>query len=248
LRQYQQGLDELFRHHTQREGERGRPVLHFYCDANGFVTIGYGYCADSRSPGVGERLARALSSRSDVEFSDRLGRPVSRNAVLEDWRRVKAAFPEKGGAGTPCRPPPGAGTYGSVAKLRIKSQSAVNLWRAKVDELITVLYRKRPFASDLAFPIQMAIVDAQYNPSGVVVFGKDSTIKRFWAALDPKCRNLELAATLFERIWKNRGGENRKIKERYQQRHQIRVRWFREGVAEMEKEAPPLQPPVEDER
>lgn len=213
----------LVDHLQEREGN----YSHFYCDHNGFVTIGIGHLVDRRgvSDNFGRRLARALST--EVNFiNQRTGSRATVAAVVADWQRVKDLYRDRIRSG---RRPGGASTYRRAARLRITKAEGRQLSEIKYTNYINRLYRRRPALLRVDNYITMAMVDVLYNPAGIPLFGNRHRIPELWAALDPNdsAFDLDHALRLFQSIWRNRG------RARYRQRHQMRVNWFRLGVAAM---------------
>ena len=213
----------LVDHLQEREGN----YSHFYCDHNGFVTIGIGHLVDRRGEpdNVGQGLARALSA--EVNFTNqRTGRHATVAAVVADWQRVKGLYRDRIRRG---RRPGGATTYSGIARLRITEAEGQQLSEKKYTIYINRLYRRRPALLRVDNYITMAMVDVLYNAAGIPLFGNRHRIPDLWAALDSNdpAFNLDEALRLFQLIWRNRG------RARYRQRHQIRVNWFRLGIAAM---------------
>ena len=77
-----------------------------------------------------------------------------------------------------------------------------------------------------------ALVDARFNPAGVKYLDSTGHIGRMWEQLDHGKPTYDPVAALenFIAAWRGRGTA------RYQERHGIRVGWFREGVEAMMKQ------------
>lgn len=214
----------LVDHLQEREGN----YSYFYCDHNGFVTIGIGHLVDRRGEpdNVGQGLARALSA--EVNFTnERTGGAATVAAVVADWQRIKDLYRDRISSG---RRPGGARTYSGTARLRITEAEGRQLSETKVTNYINRLYRRRPALLRVDNYITMAMVDVLYNAAGIPLFGTRHQIPSLWAALDSNdtAFDLDEALRLFQAIWRNRG------RARYRERHQTRVSWFRLGVAAMQ--------------
>lgn len=218
-------MQELVNHLNQREGN----YTYFYCDHHGLVTIGIGHLVDRRGKPdhVGKAIARDLSR--EVRFTDKnTGGNVSINNVVADWLRIKNLYRTRISNG---QRPGGAVTYRGTAQLRITENEAKQLSERKVENYINRLYGKHPALIQLDNYITMALVDTLFNPAGVPLFSTSKNqILRLWDALDINSSNYNLneALRLFQAIWRNRG------RARYKERHQIRVKWFRQGVKAMQ--------------
>jgi hypothetical protein len=217
-------MQELVAHLDEREGN----YQYFYCDHNGLVTIGIGHLIDraGRPDQVGRERARALAA--EVQFTHkRSGSPATPVEVVQDWQRVKDLYRTRINGGDR---PGGARTYRNAARLQITQEEGRQLSETKVTTYINRLYRRRPALSRVDSYVTMALVDVLYNPAGVPLFGTRHRMPALWAALDDNDPDYDLdeALRLFEAIWRHRG------RARYKQRHQMRVSWFRRGVASMQ--------------
>ncbi len=207
----------LLRHIRDREGL----YTYFYCDSAELVTIGYGELVDSRDGDAeGQRMAGELADR--YVFRTVTGVAVGRAAVLEDWQRVK----DHGRQNPNLR----ARRYEAIAQLRITSGDAEAMLSAKVRRFADRIYRQRPVLLQADARIAAALVDARYNPAGIVVTGSAGAVGRMWDALTPTSAQYspQRAAQEFVNAWAGRATA------RYQQRHAIRVSWFQEGADAME--------------
>ncbi|MBL8216121.1 MAG: hypothetical protein JNK87_35700 [Bryobacterales bacterium] len=207
----------LLRHIRDREGL----YTYFYCDSAELVTIGYGELVDSRDGAVeGRRLAGELAD--NYVFRTLTGVAASRAAVLEDWQRVK----DHGQQNPDLR----ARRYEAIAQLRITAADAEAMLSAKVRRFADRIYRQRPVLLQADSRIAAALVDARYNPAGVVVTGSAGAVGRMWDALTPGAPSYspQRASQEFVNAWAGRAGT------RYQQRHAIRAAWFQEGADAME--------------
>lgn len=223
-------MNELMAHLDEREGL----YPYFYCDHNGLVTIGIGHLVDQRgaSDASGQAIARRLAVGGEVVFRHRdTDRLATADEVVEDWQRIK----DRGRTH-----PGGARSFERTARLHITEEAARQLSQSKVRGNIARIYDRRPFARRLDTYIIMAFVDVLYNPSGVALFRETAgdnfhrSIPDLWAALNPDAPTYDLdrALELFRDIWINRGVP------RYQERHRMRVDWFRRGVEAMQGIAP----------
>jgi hypothetical protein len=212
----------LRKFHEKREGR----VPHFYADSVRLVTIGIGYLVDSKKDSdVGKEIARVLAGR--VKFRQISGGVASPTEVVAEWSAVKEAAIK-------ASKPPGSRYYQKIAKLRIDGDAINALYDDKIHkEYLGRLYARKPFVKELDGLIQIAFVDALFNPAGVRLY-KDDYLKNMWGALDPSKSsfNLEFALERFKNKWKDRGGT---LKERYAQRHGQRVAWFKAGAEKMLK-------------
>ncbi len=224
-------MDELVKHIKSREGL----VLHFYCDGNGYVTLGYGYLVDGKNLVDSAGQIKAKEAATKVAFQVGTGGPAATpQQVADDWLRVKEHF-RKTRSGS-------AKDYAAVARLRITTEGATGLKAADIARRIRTLHDKRPVTRQVDEYIQMALIDAGYNPAGVSLFrdkasGKSNDsfhpdIPKMFDALNRNSPNFNLltALELFKSIWAGRGG---KYKERYAERHALRVEWFKRGVERM---------------
>ncbi|MGL5081929.1 MAG: hypothetical protein ACRC8A_10630 [Microcoleaceae cyanobacterium] len=199
-------------------------VDHFYCDENGFVTIGVGYLIDSRGglsqPQVAGMISQLLRT-GIVFYHRRTSSQATLQDVIADWYRVKSAYSESHQL---------ASFYSRVAQLYITSSAIATLLQSRINEFINQLYLRKPFAINLDELIQMAIIDARFNPARVELYStSDPGIVSFWEALDSNSShyNLNQALNLFQQIWRGRG------RSRYRQRHGQRIIWFQQGVQAM---------------
>jgi hypothetical protein len=168
---------------------------------------------------------QALFNTQGVTFRRINGTVVTNfDEVWQDWRRVKLHGQT--------HPNLAAATYGNVARLRVSNAAVELLLRGRLNEFIATMYQRRPFMLRRDERIQMAIIDARFNPAGIGIYRSTpganfhADIPRMWNALDHGHSDfdLERALELFKRIWRGRGGQ------RYQQRHRLRVAMFRDGV------------------
>ncbi|WP_437668812.1 hypothetical protein [Sorangium sp. So ce131] len=218
--------------------ERIKPS--FYRDSGGWVTIGIGYLVDVPGGSLTARQAEAgrFINANHSHFRTATGDLVTQRQVWDDWELVRS------------------GTINSGA-LRLLPPWIERLYHARTRGFLNTMYNGRSFSRCLPSGIQMALVDARYNPSGVPVFAREDgadgraegegeeqqeegavrdQVRRMWRALNRDSPTAaqdydpSLALQLFEQIWEGRGGRNH---ERYQRRHQWRVARFREGVEEM---------------
>jgi len=211
LRQNQTRLRELAAFILGREGF----TPFFYCDNEGFVTIGIGTLVAT------EPDARRIAADPSVHFTFH-GRPTQRvtpNDVGADWQWVHN------------RPGLREGAYAQVAQLRLDAASVNHLLMQEVSKSADALYRAHPFLVSFDSRVAMAFVDTRYNPAGLNPYQSPGT-RTLWAALDPSSPqfNLNTAVTEFERRWANRGGKNAA---RYSGRHWHRVQWLRQGLMAM---------------
>ncbi|WP_157906876.1 MULTISPECIES: hypothetical protein [Sorangium] len=217
---------ELQLFHIAREGNRHR----FYRDARGLVTIGIGHLVDrgdgashAQRRDVAESFARANASH----FRTADGGRASPAQVLEDWERVHRGSVR-------------------VGQLQLPQEGIDALYTQRVRGYLDEMYNRRPFSSCLPPRIQMALVDARYNPARVSLYPGEATrggdaaerreresVRAMWSALDrdspeaPLHYNPRAALELFRQIWRGRGGPV------YQNRHTWRVSQFEQGVATM---------------
>jgi hypothetical protein len=211
LRHNRSRLKELAAFILSREGFDP----YFYCDSNGFVTIGIGTLV------AREDDARRIARDDSVHFTFRTDphRRATVDEVAADWRRVHArpGLPER--------------DYRNVAQLRLDSVSVDYLMRQEISRSANSLYRLHPFLLSFDSRVAMAFVDTRYNPAGINPYRSPQT-RALWAALDPNRSqfNLKTAVSLFESIWARRGG---RLAKRYATRHQRRVQWLREGLEAM---------------
>jgi hypothetical protein len=196
---------------------------HFYCDENGFVTIGVGYLIDSRGGLSQSQVAGMISQllRTGIVFYHRrTSSQATLQDVIADWYRVKSAYSRE----------QRASFYRRFSQLYITSSASATLLQSRINEFINQLYSRKPFAINLDELIQMAIIDAKFNPARVELYStSDPSIVSFWEALDSNNShyNLNQALNLFQQIWRGRG------RSRYRQRHGQRIIWFQQGVQAM---------------
>lgn len=210
-------MSTFLKHLKEREGV----IEHFYCDSQGLVTIAIGYLVDRRGGSRQRGLARArsLAERADVVFTRKEDEaPATVEDVQADWRRTKDF-------GARIRP---ARAYREVTKLRIDEPSIDAITTTLVQGYADQLYGRRPFILGYDTRVAMALVDARYNPAGVVLYG--SKMQPFWEALDPNHRswNLDRALQLFDQTWA--GARVMERQPAYFERHQQRLAWLREGL------------------
>jgi hypothetical protein len=211
LRHNRTRLEELAAFILSREGFDP----YFYCDSNGFVTIGIGTLVAKEDDA--RRIARDTSVHFTFQNNPRQRATV--DDVAADWRRVHD------------RPGLHERDYRNVAKLRLDRASVNYLMRQEITRSADSLYRLHPFLLSFDSRVAMAFVDTRYNPAGINPYRSPQT-KPLWAALDPNRPqfNLKTALALFESIWAGRGG---RLAKRYATRHQHRVQWLREGLEAM---------------
>jgi len=214
-------MAELYDHLVRMESA----IPYLYCDNVGLVTVAIGFLVDQRgaADSVGEGQARTLANRNDVTFTLN-GAAVGANDVVNDWKRVKAYGRAHPGVG--------AGSYRTVAQLRISNQTMRNLTYGRVTDFANTLYSRRPFIREHDPYVAMALLDARYNPAGVALYtAQNPDIPRMWNALNPYHRDFDpnRAVELFESIWANKTN----VAARYIQRHFLRVQWMRQGFEEM---------------
>lgn len=196
-------------------------IPNFYCDQNGYVTIGIGTLVAREDDA--RRIARDPNVRFTLHSAPH--RHATVDEVAADWRRVhdRPGLPE--------------GAYGDVAQLRLDPASVNYLMMQEISHSADELYRTYPFLLRFDSRVAMAFVDTRYNPAGVNPYHSPQT-RPLWAALDPNSaqRNFTAAVALFESIWANRGGPL--LRARYATRHRQRVEWLRHGL---EATAPALR-------
>jgi hypothetical protein len=90
----------------------------------------------------------------------------------------------------------------------------------RINIMINAMYERFPWARDLPDEIQMAIIDARYNPKGINPFQEAPLL---WSALQSNPRNLDAALRAFTQYWD--GGNDK-----YLGRQQRRLTLFRQGV------------------
>ena len=210
-------MQELIDHIRSREGS----FPFFYCDSVGLVTIGTGHLVDTHShnPADQQAVVQALFNTHGVTLLRPNGTVANFNEVWQDWQRVKRHGQT--------HPNLQASAYANVAQLRISNATVDGLLRGRLDGFIARMYQRRPFMLHRDERIQMAIVDARYNPAGIALYSTTpADLPRMWHALDDGHQDfdLERALQLFKRIWKGRSTA------RYQQRHRLRVAMFKDGV------------------
>lgn len=220
LAQSAPALAVFFPHLKEREGV----IEHFYCDSheNRLVTIGIGCLVDSRRSGAarirrGAELCRDLMRRYSVRFVDKDGTTASEEEVIEDWKRVQ-------------RGKRGAGGSRRIAKLRIGAGSAEILARKQIEYFAGGMYGKFPFSRGLHPWVQMALIDARWNPAKINPWhSKRRHIVEMWKALDPSSSEFDPMGAYehFVGAWKH------KQTGRYGQRVKWRNARFREGAMRM---------------
>lgn len=188
---------------------------YFYCDNEGYVTIGIGTLVKTENDA--RRIGQDLNVR--FTFHDAPHKRAIADDVAADWRRVHD------------KPGLAEHAYRTVAQLRLNEPSVNYLMMQEVSKAADSLYRAHPFLINFDSRIAMALVDVRYNPAGINPYHSPQT-RPLWDALDPRSKAFDSkrAFTLFELIWANRGGKN---KQRYQTRHYQRVQWFRQGLEAM---------------
>jgi hypothetical protein len=218
-------MRELLDHIVAREGS----IMYFYCDHRSLVTIGIGHLVDRDRATLVERqrIAQGFAATQGVEMRHKVTNALATaDQIVEDWERARSYGATHTGS---------ANLYAGQTLYRITDATARVLLRTRVDGFIEDLYRSRTFSIYLDERIQMALVDARFNPAGVALYrdtpgtNYHADIPKMWKALDPESldHDYDLALKLFEGIWKKRGTSY------YQQRHKLRVAMFREGVAAM---------------
>jgi len=211
LRRNPQRLAELAAFIRSREGF----TPYFYCDSNGFVTIGIGMLVAT------EADARRIAGDASVHFTvaAHAQRRATVDEVTADWRRVHA------------QPGLRVRDYQHVAQLSLTSASISYLMMQEVSRSADALYKMHPFLVSFDERVAMAFVDTRYNPAGINPY-QSLQVRPLWAALDPRSPqfNLDNAVMLFERLWANRGGH---LSARYPTRHWQRTQWLRRGLEAM---------------
>ena len=212
-----QRMEELLSFIQGREGA----IPYFYCDHRGLVTIGIGHLVDSSSSSsAGPGLARALAAT--VQFRTASGTPATTPQVVAAWNAVKHAYNPSS--------PQNHGFYASVSNLRINTHDINTLLAERVGHYVQQFSSRRPIFETLDEQIQMALIDARFNPAGVSVFGSDVTELFNTLNYEHPEYNLERALQLFIDIWAGRGNAP------YQNRHQQRINWFRNGIQHLQDE------------
>jgi hypothetical protein len=211
LRRNPQRLAELAAFIRTREGF----TPYFYCDRNGFVTIGIGTLVAT------EADARRIAGDTNVHFTFAANsqRRATAEEVTADWRRVHA------------QPGLRERDYRNVAQLSLNPASVSYLMMQEISRSADALYRVHPFLLSFDERVAMAFIDTRYNPAGINPY-QSPQVRPLWAALDPRSPqfNLDNAVTLFERLWANRGGH---LAARYSTRHWQRTQWLRQGLKAM---------------
>lgn len=146
LRQNLARLAELSAFILSREGS----IPYFYCDRNGWVTIGIGTLVKT------ENDARQMARNNSVHFSPRdiPHRRAGADDVVADWRRVHD------------RPGLRTRDYLNIAQLRLDSASVNYLLTQEISRSATALYHAHPFLLSFDARVAMAFVDTRYNRLG----------------------------------------------------------------------------------
>ena len=205
-------------------------IPYFYCCPSKLVTIGVGSMVDCKGSTQerdrrGRRECRELLNKWHVRFQKPDGSRASLEEVFEDWKRVRDA--EKGAQGSK-----------SIAQLRIPRSSCDELARKKIAHYARGMYGKYPFARRLHGWIQMALIDARWNPAKLNPWHGanvekdpvgDKLIDDMWVLLNPDKPTFDPvgAQALFVEGWRDRGGSG------YQERVAWRNARFLEGAQRM---------------
>ena len=194
----------------------------FYRDRRDLVTIGVGHLVDDGSPtrttASRHRAGRSFATTHHALFTTRAGATVSPAQVYADWLAVLNRTRTSG-------------------LLRLRRGAGAQLFDQRLRRLTETMYRRFSFARCLPASIQMAILDARFNPGRHNPF-RSSAVLPMWHALDRRRTIVhqrgaaddydpQRALELFRTLWHLPGNAP------YQNRHQWRIRQFEAGVAQM---------------
>jgi GH24 family phage-related lysozyme (muramidase) len=184
----------------------GNSVYTFmYCDGRGEVTVGVGNLLPTFNAAI-TLHHRFRFHHHENERPTGVAQPAE---VQADWERVRAG-------GRLAR----FADRRQIASLRLSRRHCLLLLRSRINDMVDAMYSFFPWAQELPDEIQMAIIDARYNPKGINPFQEAPLL---WSALQSNPRNLEAALAAFTQYWS--GGN-----EVYQRRQQRRLTLFRQGI------------------
>ncbi|MEM6972887.1 MAG: peptidoglycan-binding domain-containing protein [Pseudomonadota bacterium] len=214
-----QAMAVLFAHLRYSEGD----IPHFYCDTRDLVTIGVGCLVDTphktreKRRLAGRGFCREIMNRYGVQMVGRGGGRADLDEIYADWCRV---FDGKAGAKS----------SRSIARLRISPGGGVRLARKQAAYFCGGMYKKYPYGRDLHGWIQLALIDARWNPAGIGPWGSTKHIREMWRLLDPSKASFDPlgAAAEFKAAWAHKLGKGR-----YGKRVAWRNARFREGALRM---------------
>lgn len=178
-----------------------------YCDNLGLVTVGVGNLLPSFHAALALHLRRPFYHHRN----EMLTVQAQSNEVQQEWIQVH----ERGRLH-----PYSERAAKRIASLRLRREDCLSLLMERINNMISAMYGSFPWARDLPDEIQMAVIDARYNPKGINPFQEAPLL---WSALHSNSRNLDAALRAFTEYWQ--GGNDT-----YQGRQQRRLILFQQGV------------------
>lgn len=178
-----------------------------YADDGGLVTVGIGNLLPDARSAVAVHARRRFHHHRE----ERLTGPATPSEVEQDWNRVRARgrirpFSERAAK--------------ELAQLRMSREDCLGLLMDRINGFVDAMYQRYAWARDLPEEIQIAIIDARFNPKGVNPFVGAA---RLWEALRPDGRDLSAAVVAFRQYWEGGGTA-------YRARHARRVVLFQQGI------------------